>query len=107
MVRQPFQRLPTISLPSLLPLALLGVLLVSPGWVRAEPAGSPAANEITLEEAVTMALQHNRQVETAALEVTRNEHADAEQRTHRLPEFSATALAGELLSSVKFRFNRG
>src|ERR1700674_2856014 len=104
MVRAPFQRPQTITLPSLLPIALLGVLLVSPGWVRAEPAGSPSENEITLEQGVTMALRNNPQVQSAALEVTRNEHADAEQRTHRLPEFSVSALAAQLLSSVKFRF---
>src|SRR5262245_8041573 len=104
---QPLHRPKPIRVAVLLRLVLLGGLLVSPGRVRSEPAGSTSGDLLTLEQAMTMALKNNRQVQIAALEVRRNEHAEAEQRTRQLPSFSTSVLAGELLTPVKFRFNRG
>jgi outer membrane protein len=107
MVTQPHNRLSPIRAAVLPRLALLGALLVSPGRAASEPAASSPDNGLTLEQAVSMALQNNRQVQVAALEVRRGEHAEAEQHTGRLPSFSTSVLAGELLSPVNFRFNRG
>jgi outer membrane protein TolC len=96
-----------VHAPVFLRLALAGALLVSPvrGWP--EPADSTPDNTLTLEQAVAAALQNNRQVQIAALEVRKNEHAESAQRTRRLPNFSLSALAAQLLSPVDVHFDRG
>ena len=59
--------------------------LTAPAWAQSQ---SPAArNLLTLEEAVNTALQDNRQVKNAALEVSKSEHMLAAMRTRRWPNF--------------------
>ncbi len=59
--------------------------LTAPAWAQSQP---PAArNLLTLEEAVNTALQDNRQVKNAALEVSKSEHLLTATRTRRLPNF--------------------
>ena len=59
--------------------------LTAPAWAQSQ---SPAArNLLTLEEAVNTALQDNRQVKNAALEVSKSEHMLAAVRTRRWPNF--------------------
>jgi outer membrane protein TolC len=61
------------------------LILTAPAWAQSH---SPAArNLLTLEEAVNTALQDNRQVKNAALEVSKSEHLLAATRTRRLPNF--------------------
>jgi outer membrane protein len=63
----------------------LWFILTTPAWGQSQP---PAArNLLTLEEAVNTALQDNRQVKNAALEVSKSEHMLAAVRTRRLPNF--------------------
>ena len=59
--------------------------LTAPAWAQSQP---PAArNLLTLEEAVNTALQDNRQVKNATLEVSKSEHMLAAVRTRRWPNF--------------------
>jgi outer membrane protein TolC len=63
----------------------LWLILTTPAWAQPQP---PAArNLLTLEEAVNTALQDNRQVKNAALEISKSEHMLAATRTRRLPNF--------------------
>ena len=63
----------------------LWFILTTPAWAQHQP---PAArNLLTLEEAVRTALQDNRQVKNAALEVSKSEHTLAAVRTRRWPNF--------------------
>ena len=63
----------------------LWFILTTPAWAQPQP---PAArNLLTLEEAVNTALQDNRQVKNAALEVSKSEHMLAAVRTRRWPSF--------------------
>lgn len=85
-------------------LVVLAALLVSPRFVQCQQA---AAEVLTLEEAITLALRDNRQVKNAALEVNKSEDRLAAARTRRLPEFKFNALGSQLLSSIDFKFERG
>jgi outer membrane protein len=63
----------------------LWLILTTPVWAQSQP---PAArNLLTLEEAVNTALQDNRQVKNAALEISKSEHMLAAVRTRRWPGF--------------------
>ncbi len=59
--------------------------LTASAW--AQPQAPAAGNLLTLEEAVNTALQDNRQVKNAALEISKSEHMLAATRTRRLPNF--------------------
>jgi outer membrane protein TolC len=86
--------------------ALFFVLASSTNVLCQSPAVS-AAETLTLEEAITLALRDNRQVKTAALEVNKFEDRLAAIRTRRLPEFKINALSSQLLSSLDFKFEQG
>jgi outer membrane protein TolC len=83
----------------------LFILLASP---RAAFCQQPARGEmLTLEEAIALALQGNRQLKSSAIEVEKYDDRIAAAKTHRLPEFKTTALASQLLSKQEFKFDRG
>jgi outer membrane protein TolC len=84
---------------SLLPLA---ALLVSSCLAQ-----DRQSEVLTLEQAIQLALQDNRQIKNAALEVFKFEDRLAAARTQRLPEFKVSALGSQLLSSIDFKFERG
>jgi outer membrane protein len=86
--------------------ALLWVLL-TPAAARCQEGPAPPGEVLTLDQAIRLALQNNRQVQIAALEVRKNEHEEAAQRTHRFPSLNLSALATQLLSPVNFRFDQG
>lgn len=83
-------------------LLVLAALLASPRVVRCQQAEA-----LTLEQAITLALQGNRQLKGSALEVNKYDDRIAAAKTHRLPEFKTTALASQLLSTQEFKFDRG
>ena len=69
----------------------LWLTLTTPAWAQPQP---PAArNLLTLEEAVNTAVQDNRQVKNAALEISKSEHMLAAVRTRRWP--SLEVIVGE------------
>jgi outer membrane protein len=87
-------------------LAVLCMVMV-PGAARSQEAPAPSEPVLTLDEAIQLAVQNNRQVRIANLEVQKDEHAEAVQRTHLFPSLSASVLATQLLSPVSFRFDKG
>jgi outer membrane protein len=60
-------------------------ILTTPVWAQPQPPAD--RNLLALEEAVNAALQDNRQVKNAALEVSKSGHMLAAVRTRRLPNF--------------------
>jgi outer membrane protein TolC len=63
----------------------LWLILTAPVWAQPQPPAD--RNLLTLEEAVNAALQDNRQVKNAALDVSKSGHMLAAVRTRRLPNF--------------------
>jgi outer membrane protein TolC len=81
-----------------------------PAAVAQEPATPPQESAeplLTLEGAVSLALEHNRQVKHAALEAEKAEHQLSIARSRRLPQFHVDALAGTLLKPFDFTFPAG
>ena len=69
---------------------------------------APRAGErLSLEQAVRIAVEHNRQLGSARLQVAKAEDQIAIARTRRLPVFSTEATASQLLSPVSFSFPAG
>src|SRR5262245_5385788 len=62
---------------------------------------------LTLEEAISLALRENRQIKNSALELEKFDFRISAARTHRLPEFKISSLGSQLLSSLDFKFERG
>lgn len=87
-------------------LALFVLLLGAHATQAQEPAFSQS-EVLTLEQAITLALQGNRQIKTSALEVTKYDNRIAAAKTYRLPEFKTTVSGSQLLSSMNFKFDQG
>lgn len=79
---------------------LLCLLLIVPLPAWAQPPAA-ARNLLTLEEAVNTALQENRQVMNATLEVSKSEHLLAAVRTHRWPIFEVIVAEDWLLTPLE------
>jgi outer membrane protein TolC len=62
---------------------------------------------LTLDEAVSLALQHNRLVKNAVLEVQKNDFQVSTARSRRKPQFQFSMLGGELLHPFDFTFEKG
>ncbi len=70
------------------------------------PAGS--GNErLSLEDAIRVAIENNRQLQSARLEVEKADGDVAAARTHRLPVFDLEVTASQLLTPVEFGFPQG
>jgi len=66
-----------------------------------------SSQELTLDQAISLALQKNRQVKIAQLEVAKSEHDTEVMRTYRLPEFKLNMMQGQLLNKITFTFPPG
>jgi outer membrane protein len=62
---------------------------------------------LTLDQAVAFALQHNRQIKVAQLEVGKSENAVTVMRKYRLPQLNYYMLEGHLLDPINFNFPAG
>lgn len=62
---------------------------------------------LTLEDAVSAALENNRLVKNSALEAQKYDFRVSTARSRRLPQFQFGVLAGELLHSFDFTFDKG
>ena len=86
------------------------LLCAGPG-AAAEGTAPPAARTedsvLALDEALTLALAHNRLVKNSALEAQKAEHEVEVARGKRLPQFHVDALAGSLLQPFDFTFPAG
>jgi outer membrane protein TolC len=91
-------------------LLFLFMFAASLGTLRAQ---GPAASELredallTLEDAVSLALDNNRQVKISGLEAEKTGHQVNVARSRRLPQFHVDALAGSLLRPFDFTFPAG
>src|SRR5690242_7661669 len=85
---------------------LCGLLAAAVAAWGQETSG-PASGVLTLEQAVALALQNNRQVQNAALEVGKKTAQAAAARTHWLPVFDVSVHESYLLTPKEFTFERG
>jgi outer membrane protein TolC len=79
--------------------SLCCLALLTPAAVRAE--------ELTLEQAVALAVRNNRPVTNARLEVEKFDHQIEVARTYRLPSSKLDIFEGEFLGPVNFTFPAG
>jgi outer membrane protein TolC len=91
--------------------AFLLLLVAFPPMVLAQerPASSPDAGApvLSLDEAISVALQSNRLVKNAVLEAEKQDFRVSAARTRRLPLFQVGALGGQLLHAFDFTFPAG
>lgn len=86
--------------------AISGVaVLLVPAMAAAQP--SLSRERLTVDAAVAMALENNRRLAAAQLEVDKAEADLAAVRTRRLPSFEMELSASQLLSPVNFSFPHG
>jgi outer membrane protein TolC len=77
--------------------AVLGGLLAIAAAAWGQEAAVPVSAMLTLDQAVVLALQNNRQVHNAALEVGKKTDQVAAARTQLLPAFNVYVLESYLL----------
>ena len=85
---------------------LSALLLMSALSAFAQPSSGDAP-ELSLDDAIQIALNKNRPVQIAKLDVTKSQWQVAETRTKRLPAFSTDLLAVGDLTSPVFVFKEG
>jgi outer membrane protein len=73
----------------------------------AQSAPTALSERLTLDAALKMAVDNNRQVQTARLEVDKADANLASTRTRRLPIFETEVTASQLMSPVDFSFPQG
>ena len=81
---------------------LLMMLPASVMWGQEAPAKT-----LTLEEAVSLARSHNRELKQAGLEIHKQKEAFGEAKTHLYPRFDTYVLASELLTPLDFTIRTG
>ncbi len=88
-------------------LVALGWLLTFPALAAAQGDPAPTAGVLTLEQAVTIALQQNRDVQTAALEVGKAEALRRATLTSRLPKLQVGVTEAYALTPLELKFRAG
>ena len=87
---------------------VLSILLACPVTTWCQQSGSaPTGELLTLDRAVMLALQNNRQVNNAALEVGKSEDGIAAFKTKRLPAFKFDVTEAEPLTPIDLKFKQG
>ena len=88
-------------------LMVLLFLLLMPGLAWSQQPAAPDVEELSLEQAVALALKENRQVKIASLELDKFSDRLAVARTHRLPHFEFSLMATQLINPIEFNFKKG
>ena len=83
------------------------IALLLPTVVAAQTALMPAADTLSLEAALRLAVERNVSLQTARLQVEKADEDVAVARTRRLPSFDTSVTASELLTPVGFTFPAG
>jgi outer membrane protein len=78
-----------------------------PSVVIAQTASAPAAERLSLDAAVKLAVENNLSLQTARLQLEKAEADLDVARTRRLPSFETQVTASELLTPVSFTFPAG
>ncbi len=73
----------------------------------ASTRGQEPAKSLTLEEAVSLARSHNRELKQAGLEIHKQQEAVSEAKTLLYPRFDTYFLASELLTPLDFTIRSG
>ena len=73
----------------------------------ASTRGQEPAKPLTLEEAVSLARSHNRELKQAGLEIHKQQEAVSEAKTLLYPRFDTYFLASELLTPLDFTIRSG
>src|SRR5713101_8892580 len=89
--------------PRILSVALL-VLMLPASIMRGQ---EEPARPLTLEEAVSLARSHNRELKQARLEIHKQKEAFSEAKTQLYPRFDTYFLASELLTPLDFTIPAG
>src|SRR5215831_453531 len=79
-------------------IALFGLLAI---------AATAQTQTLSIDEAVAIAMDKNRTVQSAALDVERAKEETAATKTTRLPQFQVYVLGGATLSPINFTIPRG
>lgn len=88
-------------------LRALMVAAILPRPLHAQVATAAAAEPLTVDQAVVLAIKTNRSVRTSELEVYKAEDAIASVRTRRKPIFQVDVLEARLVSDLNIRFMAG
>ena len=83
------------------------VLMLVPAVAAAQPAPVAITQRLTLDRAIQLAVENNRQIQTAALQLQKANEDVEVARTHRLPVFDIQGQAAQLLTPVDFAFPQG
>jgi outer membrane protein TolC len=73
----------------------------------ATAAAQPAPDRLSIDDAIALALQHNRSLANTAMQEEKAVGDVATARSHRLPQFKLNAQASELLRPVDVSFKAG
>jgi outer membrane protein TolC len=86
-------------------IALLAISLAATSALAGD--APDAAPLLTLDGAIRLAIEGNRTLKIAELEVSKSEEALASAGTRRWPAFSTSVLASQLLTPIDFGFSQG
>ena|ERR1700730_16696191 len=89
--------------PRILSIVLLMLMLPASTMRGQEEPAKP----LTLEEAVSLARSHNRELKQAGLEIHKHQEAVSEAKTQLYPRFDTYFLASELLTPLDFTIKSG
>jgi outer membrane protein TolC len=78
-----------------------------PAIVSAQTASTVLGERLSLESAVRLAIESNRQLQSARLQLEKADADVAVARTQRLPAFETEVMTSQLLSPVEFAFPKG
>jgi outer membrane protein len=92
-----------MKIASILSTGLVMVML-SAGVMRGQ---EESAKPLTLEEALSLARSHNRELKQAGLEIHKQQEAFSEAKTQLYPRFDTYFLASELLTPLDFTIKSG
>ena len=86
----------------------LPILLLMTVVFATQPLRAAQQEEtMTLEQAISLALENNRTVKNAHLDVDKAQAQVAVNKTHRLPSFNSYVLGSRQLSHIDLKFERG
>lgn len=85
----------------------LVVLLCVSAFLCAQQPPPAATDTLTLEDAVNLAFENNRQIRISALEVQKLDESVLAFRTHRYPAFRVSMSGHSLLTPLSFEFKQG
>jgi outer membrane protein TolC len=88
-------------------ISLLLMFLGGASLALGQQPDAPVAEPLNLEQAIKLALAHNRSVQNARLEVENSADELAAARTRRLPSFKLTTLVAQPLTGFDLTFEKG